>query len=165
MTVPLDTFSFLLQVHNLPVGFMSEKVANLVGNHVGVFEQADKRNFDAVDRAFMMVRTKLNVTKPLKARMKMKKPGGDWFWIDLRYERLPSFCFECGVSGHVDKFCPIAIDKPLCDGDKPFGVWMRAGGRWGGAPPVNKWLVLDEAVDGGSLGVTAGNDGDLMHVG
>ena len=35
----------------------------------------------------------------------MKKPGSDWFTTNFKYERLPSFCFICGLIGHIDKLC------------------------------------------------------------
>ncbi|XP_031091031.1 uncharacterized protein LOC115996027 [Ipomoea triloba] len=165
MVVPLNKAAFWVQVHKLPTGFMSEKVAMVVGNYVGEFERADKRNFDAVERTFMRVRTQIDVLKPLRAKMKMRKPGGDWFWLELRYKRFPSFCFECGIIGHSEKFCPVASDKPVDGGDKPFGSWLRAGGRRGGAPSVNRWLVLDDPIVGGSQAVTDGNHEVLMHGG
>lgn len=78
-TVDLDMSSFWIQVHNLPSGFMSEKVAKAIGDSVGVFEAADPRNFEGVRKSFMRVRVKLNVQKPLKPKMKLKKPGAEWF--------------------------------------------------------------------------------------
>ncbi|EEF43556.1 conserved hypothetical protein [Ricinus communis] len=36
--------------------------------------------------------------KPLKRRMKIKMDGGDWVSISFTYERLPAFCFFCGLS-------------------------------------------------------------------
>ncbi|XP_031124288.1 uncharacterized protein LOC116026999 [Ipomoea triloba] len=39
-------FVVFRDVQNLPPGFMSEKVARVIGNHVGAYEAADDRNFD-----------------------------------------------------------------------------------------------------------------------
>ncbi|XP_031126222.1 uncharacterized protein LOC116028601 [Ipomoea triloba] len=148
MIVALTKASFWIQMHDVPVGFMSDKVARMIGNHVGIYEQSDSRSFDGIWRTFIRVRTTIDVTKPLKAKMKMKKPGGEWFWVTLRYERLPSFCFHCGIIGHADKFCPEAFDKPMQSTERPFGSWMRAGGRRGGTTTPNKWLVLDQSTAG-----------------
>lgn len=84
---------FWIQAHNVPPGFVTEKVAMAIGSHIGNFIQVDKNNFDGKWKAFMRVRVEIDITKPLKRRMKLKKPGGEWFWINFKYERLPTFCF------------------------------------------------------------------------
>lgn len=117
----------------------------------------------------MRVRTCIDVTKPLKFKMKLKKPGGEWFWVSLRYERLPSFCFHCGIIGHADTFCLEAFDNPLPSAEKPFGSWLRAGGRRGGTASVNKWLVLEEPSVDAAIGVQPRSPGshneELMQTG
>lgn len=47
-TVELDTVDFWIQVHQLPVGFISEKVATVIGNYLGTFISADPSNFDGL---------------------------------------------------------------------------------------------------------------------
>lgn len=148
-TVSLNWSSFWIQVHNLPNGFMSERFAKVVGDSVGFFEATDPRNFEGPRKTFMRVRVRINIERPLRVRMKMKKPGADWFWVDFRYERLPSFCFHCGVIGHGDRFCPVAFEKEEMGKEKPYGPWLRAGGKKVvPPPPMNRWLVMDpEAVE------------------
>lgn len=65
VTLKLDTASFWIQVHNLPSGFMSEKVAKVIGDSVGNFESADPRNFEGTKKAFMRVRVMIDIRKPL----------------------------------------------------------------------------------------------------
>lgn len=79
-TVALDTAVFWIQVHQLPVGFISEKVAKVIGGYIGTFISADPTNFDGLWKTFLRIRVRINITKPLKKTMKMKKPGGEWFW-------------------------------------------------------------------------------------
>lgn len=94
-------------------------------------------------KVLCVVRVLLDIKKPLRVRMKMKKPGADWFWVNFRYERLPSFCFHCGVIGHGDRFCPVAFATEVVGKEKPFGSWLRAGGKNPPPVPKNRWLVLD----------------------
>nr|GMD19963.1 uncharacterized protein LOC109173053 [Ipomoea batatas] len=53
--MPLDTADFWVQLHDLPLGFFSEKAAKAIGNFIGEYlcidEAAFKRNFDASLRA------------------------------------------------------------------------------------------------------------------
>lgn len=75
--------------------------------------------------------------------MKMKKEGGDWFWAEFKYERLPNFCFLCGVIGHTERFCHLMFEGANEETERPYGAWLRATGR---RPPANngvQWLVPD----------------------
>ena len=60
--------------------------------------------------------------------MKIKK-GGDWFWIKLKYERLSTFCFICGILGHPDRTCPLLYVNPTVVFDKSYGVTLHAPNR------------------------------------
>lgn len=71
----------------------------------------------------------MNVTKPLKRRMKIKREGGTWSWINFKYERLATFCFVCGLLGHSERDCSIVYANPGKEIDKAYGTWLRAPGR------------------------------------
>nr|GMD93389.1 uncharacterized protein LOC109157277 [Ipomoea batatas] len=61
--------------------------------------------------------------------MKLKRDTRSWAVIDFRYEHLPTFCFLCGVIGHGEKICPKIFQGMAPTLDKPYGPWLRAGGR------------------------------------
>ncbi|XVF60547.1 hypothetical protein PTKIN_Ptkin08bG0056500 [Pterospermum kingtungense] len=92
LAVPLFHLSLWLQVHDLPVGFRSEKICKLIGEY----------------------------------KMKMKRAGGEWFWVSFQYERLPTFCFFCGVIGRSDQFCERLYDAPVSKLDFLYGLGTRA---------------------------------------
>lgn len=104
--IPLTKVDFWVQTYNLPMNLFSDRIAKAIGSYLGEFIQADSRNFDGLWKSFMRIRVSLDITKPLKRKMKIKKADGDWFWADFKYERLPTFCFICRIIGHAEKFCP-----------------------------------------------------------
>ncbi|KAL8514793.1 hypothetical protein ACS0TY_013756 [Phlomoides rotata] len=59
-------------------------------------------------------------------------------WIDLKYKHLPSFCYLCGLLGHMRRECDLADEgdevEDLSDEKLPFGEWMRAS-------PMKKTIV------------------------
>lgn len=134
--------AFWIQVYNVPVGFRSERVCRDVGNHLGAYESYDPWNFDGSNKLFLRVRAQVNVRKPLKKHMKLRKVSGDWFLINFKNEKLPTFCFICGLIGHGKMFCKDQYEKK----DKPrkFGLWLHAPNRSLSSRIENKWLQNQE---------------------
>lgn len=125
---------------DLKIGFMSEKIITEFGNSIGKFISSCPSNFAGVWRDYFRVRVAVDVTKPLKRRMKIKKTAEEWYWISLKYENVPTFCFICGVLGHSEKFCSRLFVAAEADIVKPYGSWMRAPFRRQVKPIGAKWL-------------------------
>lgn len=145
--INLNALDLWVQVHDLRPGFMTERVLKEVGNYVGSFVETCPRNFTGGWKDYMRVRVTVDLSKPLKRKMKLRRTGEEWVWITFKYENVPTFCFICGLIGHSDRFCSRLFDTPEGEIIKPYGSWMRAplrkatkliGARWlrdGGAPP------------------------------
>lgn len=101
-----------VQIYDLPIGFNSECILKSIGNFVGKFVEVDPKNFQGLMRDYLRIKVAFDVRRSLKSRMKLKKAGGEWLWINFKYERLTSFCFYCGIIGHSDKFCETLFDNP-----------------------------------------------------
>ncbi|KAL2929827.1 Gag polyprotein [Bienertia sinuspersici] len=54
---------------------------------------------------FRRAKVVLDVTKPLRRFQRIKNKDGRVIKVDYKYERLPFFCFNCGVIGHSEKDC------------------------------------------------------------
>lgn len=69
----------------------------------------------------------VDLTKPLMRGTHLRFDE-DSVWVEFRYEKLPTFCFYCGVVGHQEKSC----GKKTLDAQKDeiregqFGEWLRA---------------------------------------
>lgn len=96
---------------DLPIGYNSEFILKSIGNYVGKFLESDQRNFQGMYRNFLRIKVAIDCFRPLKSKMRIKKVGGDSLWIQFKYERLPSFCFYCGIIGHTEKFCELMFDN------------------------------------------------------
>lgn len=87
---------------------------NLCSKRCGsTFVESDARNFNGIWREFLRVCVAIKIEKPLNRRIKLMKSSTDWFWANFRYERVPTFCFICGMIGHSDKYCEKLFDQPV----------------------------------------------------
>nr|GLL22040.1 uncharacterized protein LOC109184755 [Ipomoea trifida] len=82
-----------------------------------------------------------------KKQMKLKKDDGMWAFVEFRYERLPTFCFLCGVIGHGDRVCPRIIHGIDRKTDKPFGAWLRVGSRRAAPTSGQRWVAPESDAD------------------
>lgn len=138
--IELNTLELSIQVYDLKVGFMTEKIIIEVGNSIGKFISSCPSNFAGVWRDYFRARVAINVTKLLKRRMKIKKAAEEWYWISFKYKNVPTFCFTCGVLGHSEKLCTRLFVVAEADIVKPYGPWMRAPFRRQVKPIGAKWL-------------------------
>ncbi|XP_063940510.1 uncharacterized protein LOC135149254 [Daucus carota subsp. sativus] len=143
--VDLNTMDLWVQIRDLKVGFMSETVLKGIGNYVGNYVRSCPSNFTGVWREYMRIRVSIDLAKPLKRRMKIKMAGDAWFWINFKYENVPSFCFICGIVGHSERFCSQLFEKAESEIVKPYGEWMRAPLRRQVKPIGAKWLRNGES--------------------
>ncbi|XP_074352812.1 uncharacterized protein LOC141691963 [Apium graveolens] len=138
--IKLNELYIWVQIHELPVGFNSEIVLRSIGNYIGKFLMVDPKNFQSIWRQFVSIKVAINVNKPLKSQMRMKKAGGDWMWVKFKYERLPSFCFYCGIIGHSEKFCESLYDEAGNIGVRNYDASLRAPMRNNIDAGKNQWL-------------------------
>lgn len=122
-----------VQIHDLQVGFRSERVIQDIGNYVGTFIKNDTNNYNGVWRDYFRVRVRINIEVPLRRKMKLKRKEGEWVWVTFKYEHAPTFCFICGIIGHSERFCPKLVQQVGDVTERMYGTWMRAAPRRGSA--------------------------------
>nr|GMD98183.1 uncharacterized protein LOC109147766 [Ipomoea batatas] len=166
LSMPFDGAEFWIQLHDLPYGFYSEKAAKAIGNFIGSYVCMDENNSEGWWSTFIRIRVSIDITKPLTSKMRIRRPGGEWSWISFRYERLPNFCFICGIIGHTEKFCLKLFKEFGQPEEKQYGAWIRAANRRSGPASGRRWLVLDhERNTGNPLSPTVGSSTNLRTAG
>lgn len=136
----LNDIDIWVQVYDIPKGFISENILSGVGNFVGTFLKADPASLDGIWKPFIRIRVRMDITRPLKRRMKIKREGGEWSWINFKYERLGTFCFVCGTLGHMERDCNIVYANPGREIERAYGTWLRAPNRNSKINTGARWL-------------------------
>ncbi|KAK3129161.1 hypothetical protein QOZ80_6BG0472640 [Eleusine coracana subsp. coracana] len=95
-----------VRILNLPFGWMNDKrgarVAGLIGDLV-------KMDVDAHGKAsgpYLRARVAVEINKPLRRGVMLQSAQNAVpEWYDIQYEKLPFYCFSCGLMGHLDSEC------------------------------------------------------------
>ncbi|MBA0677307.1 hypothetical protein Goari_018722 [Gossypium aridum] len=146
LKVPLIFTPFWVQIHDVPIGLFSGKLAIQLGNFIGVFLEYDSSNLGKKNHNYMRVRVQIDVRKPLK-RKKQVLCSGVRSYVKFKYERLSLFCFYCGRLGHNDSFCEIKMMTGADTDELGWDLSLRAQSRR--AISMNSiWLWLREEEEG-----------------
>ena len=77
----------------------------------------------------MRAKVRIDISKALKRWLKLRLSKSEEVTVvNLKYERLPEFCFVCGKIGHAIKECQDeeARKSALDDPQNKFGSWLKA---------------------------------------
>ena len=129
--LPFNRVDFWVQIHNLPVLSMKRKVAIAMGGYIGEVLPSPTQEEEGSNGKFMRVRVRMDITKPLCRGRKIGLGSGAEGWVSFQYERLPNFCYWCGVPTHGDRDCEEWLRTPEDQRAKPleYGTWLRAVGE------------------------------------
>lgn len=147
--VSLFEVDFWIQIHDLPVGYMSEVMGKQLGNFFGSFLQYDSKNNSSIWREFMRLRVRVDVRKPLKRRKKIYKKDKTEVMVTCKYEKLGDFCFVCGLLSYTERFCQRKLEADTEEVNREWGPWLRSQPRRVVGGSRSKWLREDGDGDWG----------------
>ncbi|KAF4362486.1 hypothetical protein F8388_019769 [Cannabis sativa] len=138
--VVLNSLDMWVQIHGLMTGFKTDWALREAAKYIGTLVASDPNNFSRVWRDYLRMRVTINVVEPSKRRMKFRKRNGEAFYAYFKYERVPTFCFICGVTGHAERFCNKVYDIPTDQIVKPYSLDMKAPTRRQNFLTASPWL-------------------------
>ena len=109
---------------------MTEEVGKDLGSKLGKYIDSDRCSWLSEQAKFMRIRVDIPIDKPLRRGGNVVNSDGDKFWVTFKYERLPNFCFLCGILGHDKKHCSGFQGK--AEGHRQYGDWLRASNGFKG---------------------------------
>ena len=94
--------SLWVQVHDIPVMYLSREIAEKLCEAVG--KVSKEPTLAEVDRGNVMrIRVRVDTTLPLSRGRIFTLENGSKGWASFKYERLPNVCYWCGWLDHFDR--------------------------------------------------------------
>ncbi len=120
--------SFWVQLHGIPIRRMNHEAATILGSSLGKIAHVSEGGEAIGGGQAMRIRVSVDITKPLCRGRRAKLEKDKETWISFKYERLPNFCYWCGLLTHTDKDCHFWLrnQDTLRMEDQQFGAWLRA---------------------------------------
>jgi hypothetical protein len=113
-----------VRILNLPFEWMNNKkglkIAKLIDKNCSV----DVDDFGVASGTFLRARVAIPFDQPLRRWVIVRRDGRDESF-NLQYEKLPFFCFGCGLIGHGELECKNPADRDAL-GKLPFDKNLRA---------------------------------------
>ncbi|KAI9072240.1 hypothetical protein K1719_045789 [Acacia pycnantha] len=144
-------FGFKLQMHNIPLEALCLENAITIWSHVEeVILAEDPRYNGRYLRNFLRARAILDLRKPLAYGFWLPRPDGRKIRISVKYEKLQTFCYNCGKVGHDNRVCQSAKLMSSFNGSEPRGQGNER----------NSWQKHDEDVSSSNAqGMVSGING------
>ena len=146
---------FWVQMYNLPLKCRTKETAWAIGSKMGLVMEVDVSDSGVQWGKFLRVRIMMDISKKLVRRKKITIEGGESKWIHFKYERLPNFCYKCGLLSHAIRDCPesTGLNFQMDDSQLQYGAWLRGEpSRRGGyevLKPVTRAQPNENMVSGG----------------
>lgn len=116
-----------MQVHGLPIKYMSFEVGIKICRAMGeVIQPSKPRFFDAGN--FIQIQVSIDLSLPLCHGRLISLNDGKEVWVSFKYERLPNICHWRGHLTHDDRDCDLWIESEgtLRTEQRAFGQHLRA---------------------------------------
>ena len=106
----LNFISIWVQFHYLPLEYQYTKLAEKMGQMMGILEKVDWEDRIPRNIRFMRVKVRIDPWLPVIASFMLRLDDGSRVWIRCRYERVHKLCTKCGLIGHSRSQCTHCMD-------------------------------------------------------
>lgn len=103
-TVKLDRLAVWAQIHKLPDNYLCDAVVRGMSKRIGEVEEIQLKLPAGFFGEYVRVRLKIDVTAKIKRFVSATK-AGEKIYYQVKYEKLPTFCHNCGEFGHWYEEC------------------------------------------------------------
>lgn len=101
-----DCMDIWVRILNLPLGWMNQHRGVRAMRLLGEVKRMDVDGDGKASGAFLRACVAMEINKLINRGVLLKLTRyGEPEWFDAQYEKLPFFCFSCGIMGHLELDC------------------------------------------------------------
>ena len=125
---------FWVQIYNLPLKSRTRETGRAIGASLGQVLEVDVEDTGVQWGRCLRVKVEIDVTRKLIRGRKINIEKEEARWVQFKYERLPNFCYRCGLLEHDQRECSEKVGHGKGDEKEElqYGAWMRGD-------PVKRW--------------------------
>lgn len=97
--------TFWVQIQGLPTMCQTRDAGFRIGGTLGNVERVDVDDDGFRLGGYMRIRVSMDISVPLCRGRLVRLEGPSPQWVDFKYERLPIFCYWCGMVNHDERDC------------------------------------------------------------
>lgn len=122
-SIVINHASFWVHAYNLPINCLNNRTAKVLATKMGKYEIDE--SVDDYVRNYLRFKVEIDIREPLMRGFNLKLSGNQ-FWVGLKYESLPIYCYNYGIIGHLQKQCNRGGSKTFEKlDDIPYGPHIR----------------------------------------
>lgn len=146
----LNFMNIVVRLHHIPMMYRKVDVVSRLCEKMGmVLEVIPPKG--STYQEYIRVRVQLQISEPFQRGTYMRLKGGARIWVSFTYERMPIYCFLCGLVGHLEKKCQLRFANGFVDPGRnfPYGEWLKAAepnsNQSHTQPNLNPRVQIDQA--------------------
>ncbi|KAL9664705.1 hypothetical protein QQ045_020111 [Rhodiola kirilowii] len=115
---------------------------------VGEFSKFDQKDGKHENYKFARCRVWLNAARPIVTGFELTRRNKDPIWVKVKYERIPRFCYHCGLWTHELEDCDRKAQSRLAH----YEEWIKT------LASIDEKVEENEEADSGEQEVRHGNE-------
>jgi hypothetical protein len=124
--IRFESMDIWVRILDIPIGWMNEKKGGKLARLVGPMRKLDVDDQGEASGSYFRARIGIPINKPLRRWVTTEnEKTNSKVRYDLQYEKLPYYCFSCGLIGHSELECPEPAERDET-GKLPYDRKLRA---------------------------------------
>jgi hypothetical protein len=123
--IVFDKMAVWIRIYDLPFGLMNKRWGWKLAEKVGTVMKVEVDSQGRAWGAYFRAKVQINLSKPLMRCVSMFSEKRQMtVRFDVKYEKLPNYCYSCGLIGHSSVICPTPAERDE-QGLLPYGKDLR----------------------------------------